>query len=665
MSQRKVGKVPANFSIKECTEESLKKLFVRDLRAIIQSENLIIAHSARKAPYIQKILKHRDEMCEQQTTSIQKFDFEPANVLIAASKQNDNELKKLSVRMTTLNQKRSTLEQLKRSIPKSIENALNLCLSEIRAYQFRKHSLHKIIQKISKQQQQIIKNEKLKSLQHILDRMILRKEEVKKKYECSINELKNKHNKLENALVQVASDLNDMDLNRMEDIKSKMKELGPQKESILNSMKQTQISIDCIKTIMNETTNNQCIAIDITEWIKLESNKNNDNFNKAKYKKAIKTKSVSSTSQKKKKKFKRPIRAAKASKAQKMSICDVLPKTICPIKLCPVLNNGIYHESEHSMFESNISSERKQWIKDYNALHLMISQSKDIFLKQISIKSLNATIDSSHSVNDKKRRLEEDNFTIIDAKKQKLAQGADECINDSEFDEENEENNDDKANVDVVLSSYQTPNVTQLSSRQSKQSLNINGKYNAFKPMNQKRHRVRTENKQETKVDIDSTHPLLVNDALLKAQQLNDNNCLHWMAKGICGYKESGKCRFNHPEKFDAMNFLCPALNRGGQECQRMDCAYNHDRKTLPCKAYYNSTCEQQICSYSHNFTKDEFCDRQQTKIKRCDAYKQWMQNKNERKNNSNNWHLSNEQQMNQDLTLTSNDQPFTSVLTE
>merc|ERR1712228_524474 len=135
-----------------------------------------------------------------------------------------------------------------------------------------------------------------------------RKEEVKKKYECSINELKNKHNKLENALVQVASDLNDMDLNRMEDIKSKMKELGPQKESILNSMKQTQISIDCIKTIMNETTNNQCIAIDITEWIKLESNKNNDNFNKAKYKKAIKTKSVSSTSQKKKKKFKRPIR---------------------------------------------------------------------------------------------------------------------------------------------------------------------------------------------------------------------------------------------------------------------------------------------------------------------------------------------------------------------
>jgi len=142
------------------------------------------------------------------------------------------------------------------------------------------------------------------------------------------------------------------------------------------------------------------------------------------------------------------------------------------------------------------------------------------------------------------------------------------------------------------------------------------------------------KSKHERGHDIDSKHPLLVNDPII-AYMEEDHNCLHWMAKGYCGYKDSGKCRFAHPSEFDIKNFLCPQLNKG-KECGRVgNCAYCHDRKLIPCKEFYTiNRCRQGMignCLFSHDISQAEYEQYKQIKMKKSQAFQQWMQNKNER----------------------------------
>merc|ERR1719361_3398214 len=150
-------------------------------------------------------------------------------------------------------------------------------------------------------------------------------------------------------------------------------------------------------------------------------------------------------------------------------------------------------------------------------------------------------------------------------------------------------------------------------------------------------------------VRIASKHPLIASDPLLKAQQSkNDNNCLHWMAMGVCGYKESGKCRYAHPAQYEARNFLCPALSKKG-ECVKVNCAYCHDPEKLP----------------SQSYNKEQFEAWEQAKSEKQDAFVQWIANKNQRDNAAAaNWNQEG-QTTNQDLISIDNrnQQSFASML--
>ena len=145
---------------------------------------------------------------------------------------------------------------------------------------------------------------------------------------------------------------------------------------------------------------------------------------------------------------------------------------------------------------------------------------------------------------------------------------------------------------------------------------------------------------------IDSNHPLFVSDPLRKAQQTeNDNNCLHWIAMGICGYKESGKCRLDHPSQFAAKNFLCPILSKRG-ECTKRNCAYCHDPEQLPSK-YFNT---------------EELAAWEQAKIIKRAAFQKWIDKKNSSKDNESSWK---EEHIDEGQTTFVSNEPFTSLLTE
>ena len=132
----KAGKVPSNFSLEKCTEDSLKKIAVRDLRAIMHAEHLPLhglKAPKRKKSYIERILRHRDEKQQQKTSLMaHSFAFEPGNQLIAVYKQNEAKLQKEATNCKTLNMKLSTLQELKISNSRidtsKIEDALTVCL---------------------------------------------------------------------------------------------------------------------------------------------------------------------------------------------------------------------------------------------------------------------------------------------------------------------------------------------------------------------------------------------------------------------------------------------------------------------------------------------------------------------------------------------------------
>ena len=332
-------------------------------------------------------------------------------------------------------------------------------------------------------------NGRIKTLQHVFARMIRRKEESIKAQQAKTHESKQRENALNEELINICSNPNDMDVGRMEQIKKEKSELESQRMAQGEEIKQIAASIESLKTLQNEITNEH--PIDPNVWIKLSSNKNE---------KVIKTKSFTSMTPPKKQKFKRPVRTThNKPKEMTMSICDVLPKKLCPIKLSTqILSNGTECQSGESMFDSSTFAKRQQWIKEYNEVHL-----NEVRQKFKSIYGINVCLNplQSLAINDKKRRLEDDEIVLNEAKKQKMTQGEDECINnsDSDFDD----GNDDTHTVLSVTSSTFTtqPNMAPIE-RQNKQTLNVNTKYNPFKPMSEKRHRVRSNRLQTAKHSV-------------------------------------------------------------------------------------------------------------------------------------------------------------------
>lgn len=92
--------------------------------------------------------------------------------------------------------------------------------------------------------------------------------------------------------------------------------------------------------------------------------------------------------------------------------------------------------------------------------------------------------------------------------------------------------------------------------------------------------------------------------------------CSHWVQKGWCGYDE--KCKFTHPDRFDAKYFLCQ--NREFKEtgqCGKKKCSYTHDRKDIPCKDHYEGKCIRNPCCFSHDWTLQRYQQWARTSEKR------------------------------------------------
>jgi len=323
------------------------------------------------------------------------------------------------------------------------------------------------------------------------------------------------------------------------------------------------------------------------------------------------------------------------------------------------------------MFEPTTSNHTENWQNAYNAA---MQKFKSLYGKNICFKAIPTPIMT------KKRRLDPEQMGNGQKKKKKKKKKKD-CINELSEDE-HERNKNKNIVLEAPINQNHDIDINAINKRNSKQIININArKNNLFKPNHQKRHKVKTTNKHNSNGNnnnhgIAENHPLFQNDPLIKAKQnetmKDDGNCLHWIAKGVCGYKNDGKCRYNHPDIYDAKNFYCPTMKKN-ETCHRgASCIFTHNLRDIPCEYYYTAQCQRNDCERSHLFTDDEFNAWFEAKKKKQSAWIKWKENQ-DKKNSTfnqnqlrrNNHNDINNQPKDERLTSTATHQLFTSALTD
>lgn len=269
------------------------------------------------------------------------------------------------------------------------------------------------------------------------------------------------------------------------------------------------------------------------------------------------------------------------------------------------------------------------------------------------------------------------------------------CINDLSEDEESpviqrgsnqivlSQPSTGDTDADTLPVTIQVPS-SMTERRNNKETLNPRARQNhPFKAHHQRRHRVKTGEQNGTNRSngegqhIDKNHPLFLNDPMRKVENTKPEigSCSHWVQKGWCGLIADGKCKFKHPERFDAKHFLCPdqTFRRTGQ-CGRAKCSFGHDRKKFPCRHYHEGRCTRNPCTFSHDWTPQRYQQWIEAKQIKDEARKEWREQvaerdrRNTQKMNQGNGHGAGGSMVTQNdarLNAVSSNTNFNSALTE
>ena len=218
----------------------------------------------------------------------------------------------------------------------SITKKLRQCFRDQKGYKLREQMILEIMAKMRKNEEKLLRSKKRKTLKDIMERLLGHRKETKTKHSMKLNQLLERHEGVKQRLLSVCSNVDHLDVAALNELQSEQKQVERMKEDAMRSMASSEMFIRGILVLIDEVVRDDG-AVRIESWSEIANDgiRNKEEISNRPSNRNLEF--APKPKPKKKQKLKRPTRS-KAVRSREITICDVLPRTLCPIKMAQSLD---------------------------------------------------------------------------------------------------------------------------------------------------------------------------------------------------------------------------------------------------------------------------------------------------------------------------------------